>query len=79
MIVTESTLTFEDQCRALAASLDETPRMGREVDQPEGSRCVLMSDTLARAISALLRNLPAPSDGVGVPEILCGAAPGLRR
>jgi hypothetical protein len=79
MIVTESALTFEDQCKALAASLDETPRMGREIDKPEGSRCLLMSDTLAHAISALLRSLPAPVDGVGVPEILRGAAPGLRR
>lgn len=41
--------------KTLADQLDACPRVGAEKDEPEGSRYIHMSDTLARQIAAVLR------------------------
>lgn len=41
--------------KLLAAQLDACPRVGDEKDEPEGSRYIHMSDTLARQIASILR------------------------
>jgi len=42
---------------ALADELDAVERLGAPTDDPEGSRYIRMSDTLARRISETLRNV----------------------
>jgi hypothetical protein len=39
----------------LADKLDAVKRLGEATDEPEGSRYIIMSDTLARQISETLR------------------------
>jgi len=39
----------------VANALDNAPRMGAEKDEPEGSRYIQISDTLAKQLSATLR------------------------
>ena len=41
--------------REIADGLDKTPRQGAAVDDPEGSRFVLLSDTFLRRITRDLR------------------------
>jgi hypothetical protein len=44
-----------EDLRRLADDLDAVPRTGVASDDPEGSRTILVSDTMARQIAAALR------------------------
>lgn len=41
----------------LAKLLDETDRMGRDVDEPEGARYVMLSDTFVQLFAKRLREI----------------------
>jgi hypothetical protein len=41
----------------LASAIDAVPRQGLDKDDPEGSRVIVVSDTLARKISDKLREI----------------------
>jgi hypothetical protein len=45
--------------RRLAQELEDEVRFGEAYDEPEGSRGILVSDTLAKQIATLLRTLSA--------------------
>jgi hypothetical protein len=43
--------------RFLAGEFDRAPRLGTDIDEPEGARTISISDTLAHKISRELREL----------------------
>lgn len=58
----------EDRIQA-AKALDDMPRHGTLEDKPEGTRYIMLSDTLARRLADLLRGKRTPEPKVCV---LCG-------
>ncbi len=47
----------------LASALDRAERVGADQDQPEGTRWVRLSDTLAKSIAERLRSLAMAASG----------------
>jgi len=45
-----------DELHAAAKCLREAPRIGGEMDVPEGNRCIQLSDTLAEQIADCCSN-----------------------
>ncbi len=56
--------------RALAKCLEEVPRLGKEVDDPEGSRYIQISDTLAKEWAFVLRLIGRGEDAPGHRKIV---------
>jgi hypothetical protein len=50
-------LSPQDYLGQLARELDRAPRQGQPVDDPEGTRFVTLSDTLAQEIAHQLREV----------------------
>ncbi len=57
----EDLVIHEENDRAylidLAKAIDQVPRQGLDKDDPEGSKVIVVSDTLARKISDKLRDI----------------------
>lgn len=49
--------SFESALREVATLLKTAPRSGADIDSPEGSRYVVLSDTLANQITAQLEEI----------------------
>jgi hypothetical protein len=48
-----------------ALALESAPRLGAAVDEPEGARYLILSDTLAREVASSLRQSIAGLQGLG--------------
>ena len=57
MMCEMNTITEQEYLIQLAQSLDTATRLGDGIDDPEGSRYIQVSDTLARVIANHLRKI----------------------
>ena len=48
-------MNIREMVEHVATVLEEAPRLGLEIDEPEGHRWIQMSDTLAKELSTGLR------------------------